>query len=97
MKADGNSGFCTKCFYIKRGSFAGLKNQEFVELVRKNPQLREKLFGCLFTFPVFSVVPQYEFTPELIGLLRYEENMICQMPFTCPGSSPSGINMWWPS
>ena len=36
-----------KCFYIKRGSFSGLKNFEFAEMLVSNPSLKDKCFSCI--------------------------------------------------
>ena len=48
MKADSGPTLCLKCFYIKRGSFGGLKIGEFVELLHANPPLREKRPSCFY-------------------------------------------------
>lgn len=45
-KNDGKPGFCLKCYYIKRGSFPSLKTQEFALLLARNPNLKDKSFGC---------------------------------------------------
>ena len=49
-KNDGRAGFCMKCFYIKRGSFSGLKSMEFAEMLASNPSLKDKCFSCIVKF-----------------------------------------------
>ena len=45
-KNDGKAGLCLKCYYIKRGSFAGLRLQEFAILLKENGSLKDKFLVC---------------------------------------------------
>lgn len=44
LKSGETKGLCLKCYYVKRGSFGALKNNEFAELVASNANLRDKSF-----------------------------------------------------
>ena len=44
-KGDGARAICLKCFYVKRGSFKGLKLGALLKLMRKNSPLRDKFLG----------------------------------------------------
>ena len=40
---------CLKCHYCKRGSFKGLKQNEFIRMLHKNTPLKGKLLGSSLT------------------------------------------------
>lgn len=42
---------CLKCHYCKRGSFKGLKQNELIRMLHKNPPLKAKLLGSSLTGP----------------------------------------------
>ena len=46
-KSEGGKCICLKCMYVKRGSLKDLKQNEFLQLKRKNPALADKNFVCI--------------------------------------------------
>ena len=52
--ADGMRSFCLKCTYVKRGSFKGLKQMQFLKMIHKNPQLKSKLPDFIIPSQFFS-------------------------------------------